>query len=136
MLAHLSLKVNIRVQTVSWSCAREPLLVAARVVDQLPPVARLQNLADSVDLQASNARREPGGMTETPDLLDKVKPRTLNFMPRCYECKSPDTPLLRGRPPMFHPAHKWGPCDVRMAGGEPCGCTVGVQQSPRPPWLT
>jgi hypothetical protein len=57
------------------------------------------------------------------DPLDRVKPRILDFMPQCYECKSPDTPLLRGRPPMFHPVHKWGragyPCRVARRAGAP-----------------
>jgi hypothetical protein len=65
---------------------------------------------------------------QSQDLLDKIKPRNLDIMPRCYECKSPDTPLLRGRQPMFHTEHRWGPCDVRMPGGDECGCTVVVQQ--------
>jgi hypothetical protein len=34
----------------------------------------------------------------------EVKPQNLDFMPRCYECKSPDT--LCGRAPMFHLQHK------------------------------
>jgi hypothetical protein len=60
------------------------------------------------------------------DPLGKIKPRDLDFLPRCYECKSPDT--LRGMAPMFHPRHRWGPYWVRMPGGERCGCKVGVQQ--------
>ena len=66
------------------------------------------------------------------DPLDKVKPRDLDFMARCYECKSPDTPLLRGRPPMLHPQHRWGPCDVRVPGGELCGCRAGVEAAAWP----
>ena len=54
-----------------------------------------------------------------------VKPREIDPNPRCYECKSPD-PM--GRAPVFHPAHRWGPCEVRMPGGDECGCTAGVQQ--------
>ena len=50
------------------------------------------------------------------------------------EGKSPDT--LGGRAPMFQPQHRWGACDVTMPGGEPCGCTVGMQDLPLPPWLT
>ena len=58
-----------------------------------------------------------------PDPYAWVKPRRIDPNPRCPECKSPDP---RGRAPMFHPAHKWGPCQVRMPGGDPCGCTEGI----------
>jgi hypothetical protein len=51
------------------------------------------------------------------DRYAQVKPRNLDPNPRCYECKSDD---LSGRAPMFHPAHRWGPCEVRMPGGELC----------------
>jgi hypothetical protein len=58
------------------------------------------------------------------DPYANVKPRDLDPNPRCYECKSPDP---RGRAPMFHPAHRWGPCEVRMPGGNRCGCMADVQ---------
>jgi len=40
--------------------------------------------------------------------------------PRCSECKSG---------PMFHPAHRWGPCSVPLPGGDHCPCTAH-EQSP------
>ena len=46
-----------------------------------------------------------------------VKPRDLAINPRCPDCQSPDP---NGRPPMFHPAHPWGPCWVRLPDGELC----------------
>ncbi len=55
-----------------------------------------------------------------------IKPRNLQLGERSYECKSPDP---RGMPPMFHLAHPFGPCPTRMADGDECGCTAGVQQS-------
>ena len=41
----------------------------------------------------------------------EVKPRDLAINPRCPDCKTG---------PMFHPAHRWGPCWVRLPGGELC----------------
>jgi hypothetical protein len=55
---------------------------------------------------------------------DSVKPRQRDVNPRCPSCTSPDTD---GRPPMFHPVHRWQPCDVRMPDGAVCGCMVGVE---------
>ena len=57
-------------------------------------------------------------MTENLNPLDKVKPRQMNANPRCPDCKSDD---VRGGAPMFHPAHRSGPCEVRMPGGDECG---------------
>ncbi len=59
----------------------------------------------------------------------EIKPRDLGAEPRCYACKSG---------PMFHLAHRWGPCQVKHLGAEEvCGCTVGVMsdhdQPYRPP---
>jgi hypothetical protein len=62
------------------------------------------------------------------DWYASVKPRQRDANPRCRSCSSPDP---NGRPPMFHPEHRWGPCEVRLSGGDYCGCTVGVQQ---PAW--
>jgi hypothetical protein len=28
---------------------------------------------------------------------------------------------------MLHPQHRWTPFEVRLEGGEICGCTVGVE---------
>ena len=47
----------------------------------------------------------------------EVRPRELAMLPRCPDCTSPDP---SGRPPMFHPAHRWGPCWVRLPDGELC----------------
>ena len=47
----------------------------------------------------------------------EVRPLDLALNPRCPDCKSPDR---SGRPLMFHPAHRWGPCWVRLPGGELC----------------
>ena len=47
----------------------------------------------------------------------EVRPRDLAINPRCPDCQSPDP---NGRPPMFHPAHPWGPCWVRLPDGELC----------------
>ncbi len=55
-----------------------------------------------------------------------IKERNLGWNERCPECKSPDP---KGMPPMFHPAHKWGPCQVQPPGQDVCGCTVGVESS-------
>jgi hypothetical protein len=41
----------------------------------------------------------------------EVRPRDLVTLPRCPECKAG---------PMFHPAHRWGPCWVKMPNGEAC----------------
>ena len=46
-----------------------------------------------------------------------AKARELASNPRCPDCTSPD---LSGRLPMFHPAHRWEPCGVRLPGGELC----------------
>jgi hypothetical protein len=56
---------------------------------------------------------------------DSVKPRQRDVNPRCPSCTSPDA---NGCPPMFHPAHRWRPCEVRMPDGAVCGCMVGVEQ--------
>jgi hypothetical protein len=40
-----------------------------------------------------------------------VRPRGLAINPRCPECKTG---------PRFHPAHRWGPCWVRLPDGELC----------------
>jgi hypothetical protein len=40
----------------------------------------------------------------------EVRSRELVTLPRCT-CQSGG---------MFHPAHLWGPCWVRLPGGEPC----------------
>jgi hypothetical protein len=62
------------------------------------------------------------------DVLATIKPRRRDPNPRCSACASPDP---KGRAPMVHPAHRWGPCAVELPGGEPCGCTVGVQHPRR-----
>jgi hypothetical protein len=52
--------------------------------------------------------------------LERIKPRNVDSNPRCPDCKSPDpNPKI---PPMMHPAHKWGPCQI-VWHGEVCGCT-------------
>ena len=48
----------------------------------------------------------------------EVKPRDLVPNPRCPHCKSGG---------MFHPAHRWAPCQVRLEGGDLCGCSAGAQ---------
>lgn len=58
----------------------------------------------------------PGIWDDVPP--QEIKPRRLNIDARC-QCQSPD-PL--GGAPMFHPAHKWGPCIV-VEHGVPCPCT-------------
>jgi len=50
-----------------------------------------------------------------------VKPRQLDPNPRCPDCKTG---------PMFHPAHPFEPCWVKLPGGQMCGCIVGVVASP------
>jgi hypothetical protein len=40
---------------------------------------------------------------------------------RCPECKTG---------PMFHPAHRWGLCWVRLPGGEPCQCRARKSRRP------
>ena len=52
-----------------------------------------------------------------------ASPRQREDNPRCYSCKSG---------PMWHLAHRWGPCQVQVLGSdEPCGCVAGVM-SERP----
>ena len=51
-----------------------------------------------------------------------VEPREVEDNPRCPKCKTG---------PMFHPAHRWGPCQVQPTGEEVCGCTYGQDKSPR-----
>jgi hypothetical protein len=57
--------------------------------------------------------------------LDWIKPRNLGAMPRCPYCKS-ESQITSGtyKPgAMFHPAHPYGPCQVRT-DGEVCGCLL------------
>ena len=44
-----------------------------------------------------------------------ILPRQLGPNQRCAVC---------GDGQMFHLMHKWWTCDVRLPGGDPCGCTV------------
>jgi hypothetical protein len=55
---------------------------------------------------------------------DWIKPRNLGALPRCPYCKS-EAPIMSGHQPgaMFHPAHPYGPCQVRT-DGEVCGCLL------------
>jgi hypothetical protein len=47
--------------------------------------------------------------------LERVKPRELASNPRCPDCWDG---------PMMHPAHRWGPCQIRDIGAPVvCGCT-------------
>jgi hypothetical protein len=57
-----------------------------------------------------------------------VRPRDVADNPRCPVCKSDDP---RGRAPMFHPAHRWGPCQVQLPGQEVCGCTHSERERDR-----
>ena len=50
-------------------------------------------------------------MQSPPDPYANVKPRDIDPNPRCPDCKTG---------PMFHPAHRWGPCWVKLPGGELC----------------
>jgi hypothetical protein len=76
------------------------------------------------------ARRRPAWLADRGDLTGvadserwyqpgEVRPRDLAITPRCPDCKTG---------PMFHPSHPWGPCWVRMPGGDECGCTVGLRR--------
>jgi hypothetical protein len=51
--------------------------------------------------------------TAADAIYDQVVRRNLTPNPRCPDCKTG---------PMFHPAHRWEPCLVRLPGGEVCGC--------------
>jgi hypothetical protein len=60
----------------------------------------------------------------------EVRPRELAMLPRCPDCTSPDP---SGRPPMFHPAHRWGPCWVKLPDGELCPHGVSCLVTSSPP---
>jgi hypothetical protein len=53
-----------------------------------------------------------------------ITPRDLDPNPRCT-CKSDDP---RNGHPMLHPAHRSGPCQVTLPGGERC-----PHEEPTPP---
>lgn len=50
----------------------------------------------------------------------EVKPRKHESNSRCPDCKTG---------PMFHPAHRWGPCQVNVGSGLLCGC-MRIQSAP------
>ena len=56
--------------------------------------------------------------------LDWIKPRNLGPNPHCPSCKS-ESPITGAYGPgaMFHPAHPYGPCQVRT-DAEVCGCRL------------
>lgn len=55
--------------------------------------------------------------------LDSIKPRRLDFNPRCPDCWT-GPPVTSGPGPMMHIAHRWGPCQMRnFETGKICGCT-------------
>jgi hypothetical protein len=52
-------------------------------------------------------------------MSSEIKPRDIPSNPRCPVCKAEDP---RSGHPMYHPAHPWGPCRVRLLDGTECGC--------------
>jgi hypothetical protein len=81
---------------------------------------------------ASRDRGDLTGVADSKHWYDpgEVRPREIAPNPRCESCSSPDP---HGRPPMFHPAHPWGPCWVRPPGGEPCQCRAHQEPTATPP---
>jgi hypothetical protein len=86
------------------------------------------------DCICTTAARAQGRQVEECPLFnawpDSVKPRRRDPNPRCHSCSSPDP---NGRLPMFHPEHRWGPCEVRLPGGT----TAAARRRPAaPPFST
>jgi hypothetical protein len=52
--------------------------------------------------------------------LDWIKPRDLNYGGTCPMCRTET---------MFHPAHRWGPCQVTV-DGVVCDCKYAIAVPP------
>jgi hypothetical protein len=65
-------------------------------------------------------RRDDGQFNEGG--LEHVVPRQITSKPRCADCRDAVDPYRPSIPPMWHPAHPWGPCIVTLPGGDPCPC--------------
>ena len=50
----------------------------------------------------------------------EIKTRPRNVVLRCADCQTGS---------MYHLAHPWGLCIVRLPGGAPCPCTVPIRKA-------